>query len=594
MNGKSLIAVWLTMLVALSVLTTGGVATEGQSPTEIDECTTITEPGHYELTQNITYWPTSECIQVEADDVTIDGNGHGFHYDQNKTLIRDPAPAINVSNQTNVAIRSVRLDKRVRVTDSTNITLEHNRNLEGGLLRIERLTIRSNVGGDVHIEDVQGLQVRDNLIRSIKGKGVSGGLSIVDNRVEDRSILIQSISGDVTVVNNHLDRGRIAVQDVSGNVTMRDNYGGGALEVRLTDGEAIVVNNTLDDNNTLDEHSTNHWGNRLTVSGGEGTSYEAARNYVANGKGSMRTYSSGTALVHNNTIENVTDTGLHLDGDPDTLEVTHNTVTDAEIGVEIRGHYDTGPALTLERNTITNNHIGVWTHSNLPEIHHNDLSANSEYGVRYDREHGVVNATQNYWGGRPSSPDDKDAPFEDPVTETLADGSGTAVSKGSAPAGAEEGVSNVHFDPWLDSAPGSGDDQATGGDDDSDDTTTTTTSTTTTTTTSEETTTSTSTTTTASDETTSTTTERDTTTTTTGDETTTVAGDEETATTRAADDGTTTTAATDEETTTTSPAPTGNQTTIITGTTATDTPGFGHLIGIIALIGGALLAARPT
>lgn len=58
------------------------------------------------------------------------------------------------------------------------------------------------------------------------------------------------------------------------------------------------------------------------------------------------------------------------------------------------------------------------------------LVGNREYGVRNDLEQ-VVDARFNYWGASngPSSPPDPDAPFADPVTGRLADGSGDAVSE---------------------------------------------------------------------------------------------------------------------------------------------------------------------
>ena len=45
-------------------------------PTPIDGCTTITEPGAYEITRDIQVTGESTCIQIEANDVSLDGRGH--------------------------------------------------------------------------------------------------------------------------------------------------------------------------------------------------------------------------------------------------------------------------------------------------------------------------------------------------------------------------------------------------------------------------------------------------------------------------------------------------------------------------------------
>lgn len=62
----------------------------------------------------------------------------------------------------------------------------------------------------------------------------------------------------------------------------------------------------------------------------------------------------------------------------------------------------------------------------------------------------VVEATNNYWGAPdgPSSIGDPATPYEDPVTGALADGSGDGVSESL-----DDGISNVHFDPFETSPP---------------------------------------------------------------------------------------------------------------------------------------------
>ncbi|HET7322924.1 MAG TPA: lamin tail domain-containing protein [Halococcus sp.] len=48
----------------------------GDSPTEIDSCTGISEPGRYVLTADIENTTTDQCIQILSPNVTFDGAGH--------------------------------------------------------------------------------------------------------------------------------------------------------------------------------------------------------------------------------------------------------------------------------------------------------------------------------------------------------------------------------------------------------------------------------------------------------------------------------------------------------------------------------------
>lgn len=558
-----LVAGALSILLVLSVLAVGGTASGNQSTKELTECTTITEPGVYELTEDLEYGIEDHCIEVEADDVTIDGNGYSFNNTESDDSTSPMGHAIVVQEQHNVTVRDVTFTETasVHVDDSTAITVEN-----------------SVFHDDLRVKYSEDVTIRDNHFAA------------------DWVEVDISHSDEVHIENNRID-GDVEVETraETANVTARDNYGDGQLDVTVSAGEAVIENNTLPN---------------IGVTGGEGTRVEVARNH--GGSDRLGVAANGVARVHNNTIDGGT---LTLGGLSDDFIVTHNTVTNADIGVYISGGYDAGADILLKHNRITNNEIGIKTYSNLPDIHQNDLSGNTEYGILYTQDFGVVNATHNYWGDRPSSTDDEDAPFEDPETGTLADGTGTAVSEATRSADDAPGISNIHFDPWLDSAPAAGvvDEESDSDDSDEETTTTTTTTTTeetTTTTTTEDTTTTTPATTTTPTTATTTTTKDTTTTTTattttqdkttTADETTT--GDSDTTedddqspaqtttdanTTEQGDDATPTTTPTTTTTTT-------NQNTIITGTTESEAPGFSYLLGVIALLGSALLVARRT
>ena len=69
----------MTLLVAAAAVTVGvnpaAAGAAGAAPTGIDECTTITEPGVYELRADLSA-EGETCLAVAASDVTVDGDGH--------------------------------------------------------------------------------------------------------------------------------------------------------------------------------------------------------------------------------------------------------------------------------------------------------------------------------------------------------------------------------------------------------------------------------------------------------------------------------------------------------------------------------------
>jgi|GEM_PF-2074529 len=400
MTRRQTLAVVLTAFLGVSVLAGAGLATGSQQATGIAECTTITESGTYELTQDITYQDEEGgCIRIAADDVTLDGNGHTIRYEQ-----VDPhnvlGAGIQVQNASNVVVKNVTLgvEAQLRIEDATDVTVRDS---------------TSTYGVDVY--DSQDVTLTQNEIGG-------NGLAIVET--QGVQLTGNQIAADAT-----LDTGS-GVE----NATVSDNSGDGTIDLLVQGGDAVVHGNSV---------------TALTVVGYQGTDVTVARNDITGGDLHVR--SNTAAWVENNTVTNGQ---AKIGGSADTFVFAHNTVTGSEFtGLSIHGDYEEGPSATVHHNVITGHNNAIESHTDLATIHQNDLSGNANYGVEYTRDYGVVNATSNYWGDRPSSVDDPDAPFEDPQTGALANGSGTAVSEGSAPAGAEPGVSNVHFDPWLDTAP---------------------------------------------------------------------------------------------------------------------------------------------
>ncbi|WP_224334673.1 right-handed parallel beta-helix repeat-containing protein [Haloprofundus halobius] len=72
--GQALLVVAVVCL-SQACLGVGPTQVEQEGATPITECTELTEPGHYELTRNLTT-DAGRCLVVTADDVVVDGGGH--------------------------------------------------------------------------------------------------------------------------------------------------------------------------------------------------------------------------------------------------------------------------------------------------------------------------------------------------------------------------------------------------------------------------------------------------------------------------------------------------------------------------------------
>jgi len=73
------------------------------STTLVTDCQTISTTGHYTLANDVDTSDSSNCIQIDADDVTFDGNGHVITY----VGSGNGPSAVSVSGGSNVVVRDV-------------------------------------------------------------------------------------------------------------------------------------------------------------------------------------------------------------------------------------------------------------------------------------------------------------------------------------------------------------------------------------------------------------------------------------------------------------------------------------------------------
>jgi len=155
-----------------------GAAWADEARIPIFQPTTITQPGHYIVTRNISTFGT--VVRIQASNVTLDLNEH---------LLTSSASTSNqieiADGFTDVVIRNGRLSGNgigngVTYTSTTNRIR----------LTIDRLTI-SNTGIGIFIQDVESIRVTSCLIRNVVSDGirVHGWSDVFAGTFNDNTVL---------------------------------------------------------------------------------------------------------------------------------------------------------------------------------------------------------------------------------------------------------------------------------------------------------------------------------------------------------------------------------------------------------------------
>ena len=119
------------------------------------------------------------------------------------------------------------------------------------------------------------------------------------------------------------------------------------------------------------------------------------------------------------------------------VSISQNALTGAVDGITTRSGLLDNSTVSIDDNQIHQNDYGIYLESvtggSTVLINSNRLAGNDDYGLYVEDSVVVVDATYNWWGDA-SGPSGGVA---DPITSTIADGTGVAVSE------------HVHFDPWM-------------------------------------------------------------------------------------------------------------------------------------------------
>ena len=399
----------VTALAGASIGTVGaGTATgtldssSNNDATEISECQVIDESGHYDLTADLS--TNSTCLRVKAGNVTIDGNGHaitGTDDDANAVFVRASSDPDEFQPTNDVTVSNLTVEHAGVVWESSD---------RGTLENATLLDAEVDLGSMS-----QGTVVESRLNQSSIEAGLGAdNLTIRNNTLVESTVGLGSDVRDSVVSGNDGMHGRVYIHN-SDNVTVRDNE---LEEVYLN----AVTNVTIADNRPDDGGRFGVW----IASSGSNNVVVTGNTITGNTEDAGRSVGIKATTIHN-------------------LTVTNNEIVGNEVGIDV-----------VEVVPRSETYVGECgdelsrTVQGSVEVHQNDLSNNSLYGIQNRDDSGaIVQATNNYWGANGPSSGGPGGPLEDPKTGTLADGDGSAVS----PNPNDQDVSNVRFDPWLDQDP---------------------------------------------------------------------------------------------------------------------------------------------
>lgn len=398
--------------------TGNGIDAAGTAPTSIDSCTTIDEPGRYVLTENVSGYGGGYCITIESSDVVLDGNGHTIDASEtNGVLVNGSEGAENVT------IRDLRVHGLIAASAGTfGVIVENASDTTVANVTVEDAFVGVEVheSSDVTIRNVTAEGEESTHGSSFFGVGSlnSENVTIADSTVGTFSVKIMADGQNITVRNNTIDHD-FMLSPVSDTVA-----------IQVSASQSTIHGNEI-------RSGDNSWGHGITLSGNATGTHITENTISITGDSGIRVNTTGTSdasnVIANNTIESA-EVGVYVVENSIPLDIEYNEFPNTKKGIRINHRASC---------------YGIGEGADVVSVHWNSFEG-TRVGIN-NLDDGVVNATNNYWGASngPASANDTDAPFEDPETGTLADGDGSAVSEHPN----EPGVSNVHFDTWLDEPP---------------------------------------------------------------------------------------------------------------------------------------------
>lgn len=329
----------LALVLASSVVAGAGfwllTAQHTAEVTEIDSCTTITEPGRYELSRDLVDREEATCFTVRSSDVVLDGAGHridGTGAFGTAGVVVSPGERGSLSNVTVRDLGVSGWDDGIRYVDVTggrivSTTTSENR-VGVSLLNARGVTLVDNVARSNRIRGISLFEEStNNTLRNNTARGNDlFGVHLVEPGVRNNTLVRNTASGneygvvlvgadDNVLTGNEANGNRIAgiwLSTSSGNDVSRNSVSNRFYGIFLSDGSnGNVVSDNVADSNAVGIRLRSSDGNAVVdnvVRASGDTAIlliSSDRNHVvgnvgsANARGVSQVRSEGNVLANN-------------------------------------------------------------------------------------------------------------------------------------------------------------------------------------------------------------------------------------------------------------------------------------------------------
>ena len=419
------------------------------------------------------------CISINTSNVVLNGAAHTLLERQaySKSIgigtMTEPQTNVTIRNLTvngpheSIAYRNVSESRLVDVT-----TLNAGKNsilLRGNNVTVAQSTVES---GSIRPHGAY-ITIRDNTFRHVRAilardPGSNSNLTIANNQLEDSEISLSN-APSARVIGNYGGRRSSVIGGFVPNIVIRDNEVH-EIMIRYVDLMAEKPfhrprNVTITDNTVSGDPSVRLMNVRNATVANNSISFTdntVSGDSIVQLKNVHNATVANNSIVRNATVANNSSSnrisGVELDDNMGVITIDHNTITGTNQAISNWGSHG---LIRIRANRLQNNNVAIYGNVDQTEVNgtdmpsvtvliHRNVFTNDHQAVRNPGS-GILNATLNYWGAStgPSSTNSQNAPFRDPVTGALANGSGASVSQKPDTVG----ISNVHFDHWLRQAP---------------------------------------------------------------------------------------------------------------------------------------------
>lgn len=226
----------------------------------VEQCFTVTEPGLYGLTENIT-GVEGDCIVIESDDVVIEGNGFSITGTEDNYGVAIKSEAWYMDDRHNIEIRNVVIDNfetgvwtkqndDVRINAITVTNTQSPLYVEGeqgeGFNHYDGVSITNstftNNGYAIQVEVMRNVTISGNEISGSLGEGIElvfvENVVVTENVITDpdySGIFLQGVN-DIEITHNTITGAENGVYstDENSNVTVSHNEISNVLDLGLS------------------------------------------------------------------------------------------------------------------------------------------------------------------------------------------------------------------------------------------------------------------------------------------------------------------------------------------------------------------------